>query len=99
MGSLKQWLNGLIGAVIGAAANGITVMIVDPAKFSPGQVGGWRNLGVCVGVSALVGAALFLKQSPTPWDGVDRRNGGVASPQGPAQQGMGTKAVDNAQPK
>lgn len=77
MGNLKKWLNGLIGAAIGAAANGITVLIVDPAKFAPSAVGGWKNLGICVGVSALVGAALFLKQSPTPWDGVtDRRNGG-----------------------
>lgn len=74
MGTWKQWLQGLIGAVIAAAANCVTVLIVDPAKFSPSADGGWGNLGLCVGVSAVVGAALFLKQNPTPWDGTERRS-------------------------
>jgi hypothetical protein len=99
MGNFKTWLNGLIGGFIGAVAAAVPVVIVDPLKFSPTVAGGLKNLGAVVLWAGLVGAALFLKQSPTPWDGVDRRNGGVASPQGPAQQGMGTKAVDNAQPK
>jgi hypothetical protein len=97
MGSFRTWLNGLFGAAIGAAANGITVLIVDPSKFSPGAVGGWKNLGICVGVSALVGAALFLKQSPTPWDQVtERRNGGTGT--SGVQQGI-APAVDRRKPQ
>lgn len=80
MGSFKTWLNGVIGGFIAAGANGITLLIVDPAKFSPGAVGGWKNLGISILVSGAVGAALFLKQNPTPWGGtVDRRNGNAGN--------------------
>lgn len=76
MGNLKTWINGVVGGFIAAAANGITLIIVDPAKFSPAADGGWKNLGVSILVSGGVGAALFLKTHPTPWDGtIDRRNG------------------------
>lgn len=61
-----KWLEGLIGAFIGAAANTITVLIIDPAKFSPSADGGWRHLGTACLVSGIVGAALFLRQRPTP---------------------------------
>lgn len=77
MGTLKQWLNGLIGAFIGAAANCITLLIVDPEHFSPATMDGWKKLGVSIVVSGGVGAALFLKTHPTPWDGVDRRGNGT----------------------
>lgn len=80
MGNLKTWLNGVIGAAVGAAANGITVVIIDPGTFSPAAAGGWKHLSIAVGVFALVGAALFLKTHPTPWDGtVDRRNGNMGN--------------------
>ena len=77
MGNLKAWLNGLLGGFIGAFANSITLLIVDPLKFSPGVEGGWKNLGICALVSGAVGAALFLKTHPTPWTGEERRNGGT----------------------
>lgn len=63
----KTWLNGLIGAIIGAAANGVTLLIVDPIKFSPATAG-WSALGISTLVSGLVGAALYLKQHPTPFE-------------------------------
>jgi hypothetical protein len=68
MGNWKTWLNGLIGAFIGAASNTITLMIVDPLKFSPSVDGGWHNLLIVIAVSGAVGAALYLKTHPTPYD-------------------------------
>ena len=67
MTTLQKWLNGLIGAIIGAGANAITLLIVDPYKFSPSVNGGWKSLGISTLVSGLVGAALYLKQHPTPF--------------------------------
>ncbi len=68
MGTWEQWLNGVIGAFIGAASNAITLLIIDPVKFSPTQAGGWRHLGISLLVSGGVGAALYLKNHPTPFD-------------------------------
>lgn len=75
MGTIKTWINGVIGGAIGAAANSLTLIIVDPAKFSPSVVGGWKALGISILISGAVGAALFLKQNPTPWDGTTERRG------------------------
>ena len=69
----KTWLNGVIGGFIGAAANTITLVIVDPNTFSPTSTGGWKHLGISILVSGGVGAALYLKQNPTPWDGATER--------------------------
>jgi hypothetical protein len=66
LGTLEQWLRGLIGAVVSSAANVITVLIVDPEKFSINSTGGWKHLGSVVLISAIVGAALYLKQAPLP---------------------------------
>jgi len=66
LGTWTQWLNGLIGGFIGGASNAITLVIVDPDKFSPASVGGWKHLGVVVLISGIVSAALYLKQHPTP---------------------------------
>jgi hypothetical protein len=74
LGTAAQWLNGLVGAFIGAAANCVTLIIVDPEHFTPTTVGGWKKLGVAIVVSGGVGAALFLKTHPTPWNGTDRRS-------------------------
>ena len=64
----KLWLKGLISAIIGAVANSITVMIVDPQAFNlTNNVG---KLGMVAIVSAIVAAALYLKQSPLPNGGV-----------------------------
>lgn len=62
--SWKHWLHSLIGAVIGGAANAVTVIVLDPLKFNLQD--GWKNLLAAVIVSGLVSAALYLKQSPLP---------------------------------
>lgn len=62
----QLWLKGLIAAIISSAANSISVLIADPRHFDPGTAGGFRNLGIVSLVSAIVGAALYLKQSPVP---------------------------------
>lgn len=59
------WLKGLVAAVVSTAANSVSVLIADPEHFNPG-IAGWRNLGLVALVSAIVGAALYLKQSPVP---------------------------------
>jgi hypothetical protein len=65
MKSLATWLKGLIAAVVSAAANVTTLAIADPQHFDPSKAG-WHDLGTLVVVSAVVGAALYLKQSPVP---------------------------------
>jgi hypothetical protein len=67
----KLWLKGLISAVIGGAANAVTVMIVAPDQFNLQT--GLPKLGAVCLVSAIVAAALYLKQSPLP-------NGGTPTP-------------------
>lgn len=62
--NLKTWAHGLAAAVIGGAANAVTVMIVDPINFN--LAGGLVKLGQVALVSAIVSAALYLKQSPIP---------------------------------
>lgn len=61
----KVWLKGLIGAIVSTAANSVSVLVADPKHFNPG-IAGWANLGLVALVSAVVGAALYLKQSPVP---------------------------------
>lgn len=58
----RLWLRGLIGAAIGGAANGITVMIVEPQSFNFDA--GLADLGKVVLISAIFGAGLYLKQKP-----------------------------------
>lgn len=60
----NNWLKGLISAVIGGAANSITVMIVDPQSFNLAE--GSSKLLSVAGVSAIVAAAMYLKKSPLP---------------------------------
>lgn len=67
MGTFRQWLHGLVGTVIGGAANSVSVVIIDPNNFN--LTTGWKKLASFAAVSALISAALFLKQSPLPGDG------------------------------
>lgn len=60
----RNWVRGLIGAVIGGGANAVTVLIIDPLKFNLQE--GWKNLLSFTFISALVSAALYLKQNPVP---------------------------------
>jgi drug/metabolite transporter (DMT)-like permease len=71
MNKLENWLNGLIGAFIAGASTTIALLITDPEHFNPLAVGGWKRLGIVVVVSGGVGAALYLKQHPTPWQDVN----------------------------
>lgn len=64
--NVQLWFRGLAAAVVSSASSAITVLIVDPNDFSPAAIGGWSKLGTVVLVNALVGLALYLKQSPIP---------------------------------
>ena len=64
MDKFKQWIKGLASAVIGAAANSITVMIAAPDQFNLED--GLPKLLSVSAVSAIVAAALYLQQSPLP---------------------------------
>jgi len=64
MKSILHWLKGLVGALIGGAANSITVMVVDPVNFNLDD--GLQKLGVVTMVGAVLSAAMYLKQSPLP---------------------------------
>lgn len=62
----SHWIQGLIGAGINSAASSFTAVVVSPTTFNVETAGGWAKIGSLVGVSALVGFALYLKQSPLP---------------------------------
>lgn len=64
--NLELWLKGLLAAVISGAANTVAVIIVDPDHFSPTAVGGFKKLGAVALGGAIVGAVMYLKQSPVP---------------------------------
>ena len=61
---MKIWIEGLVAALIGGAANAVTVIVVDPLNFNLGE--GLPKLLQVVAVGAIVAAAAFLKQSPIP---------------------------------
>ena len=60
----QKWLKGLISAIIGGAANSVTVMVIEPTQFNLGE--GIGKLGTVAVVSAIIAAALYLKKSPLP---------------------------------
>jgi len=61
---MNNWLKGLLSAIIGGAANSITVMVVEPTSFNLQE--GLSKLLSVAAVSAIVSAAMYLKQSPLP---------------------------------
>ena len=61
-----HWLKGLISAVIGAAANSVTVIVASPETFNLQE--GLPKLVTVAAVSGLVAGAMYLKQSPIPGD-------------------------------
>ena len=65
--NLILWLKGLLSAIIGGAANSVTVMIVDPATFNIEE--GLSKVGSVALISAIVAAAMYLKKSPVPGGG------------------------------
>jgi len=62
----KRWLFGLCSTGISAAANSITVCIIDPSTFNFEK--GIHNVISVAGVAALIAIANFLKQSPLPYN-------------------------------
>lgn len=60
----RMWLRGLIGAVVGGAANGVLAMGIKPEQFNFGD--GLTDLCKFAVGSAVISAALYLKQSPVP---------------------------------
>jgi len=65
--TLKAWLHGLAAAAMGAIGSAVPLVIVDPANFNF-TGGGLIQLAKVCGASALLAAALYLKQSPLPND-------------------------------
>jgi hypothetical protein len=64
MNDIRVWFASLIAAIIGGAANGVLAMGVAPEVFN--FHAGLGKLGAMAGGSAIVAAAMFLKQSPLP---------------------------------
>lgn len=62
--SLRTWLRGMIGASIGGAANAVTLMVIKPEDFN--FTTGWTDLWHFALISAVVSAALYLKEHPLP---------------------------------
>jgi hypothetical protein len=60
----RTWLRGMIGAIIGGGANGVTVMVIKPEDFNLQT--GWPALWQFTLISALISLALYLKTSPVP---------------------------------
>ena len=60
------WLKGLLAAIVGGIANTITLMTADPLTFN--LTDGSRKLLTVALTSAIVSAAMYLKQSPIPED-------------------------------
>ena len=72
MGQWQMWVHGLVAAVIAGAANGVitgfAAVGIDPVHFNL-QAGLKYTLaiaGVSAIMSAIIGAAAYLKQSPLP---------------------------------
>jgi len=61
---MKNWLKGLISAVVSGAANAITVVLVAPETFNLSE--GLPKLFAVVVSGAIIGCAAYLKQSPLP---------------------------------
>lgn len=64
MKNIKNWIYGLFSAAIGAAANAIPLMIVDPITFNIEK--GLSKVITVACVSAGVAVCFYLKQSPLP---------------------------------
>lgn len=60
-----NWLKGIVAGLVGGASNAVTLIIVDPLHYNLLQ-GGAKDLGMVALVSAIVGAALYLKTHPLP---------------------------------
>jgi hypothetical protein len=60
----KLWLRGLLAAAINSAVSGLSVIVADSQTFNLSS--GIKPLLSVVGLSAVTGALLYLKQHPLP---------------------------------
>lgn len=65
MNTVEVWAKGLLAAVVHAAATSVSALIVTPDSFDH-SAAGWTHLAIIALVSAVLGAAGYLKQSPIP---------------------------------
>lgn len=65
MSDWKNWLRGLVAALVGGASNAVTAMWADPTTFNMSPEG-LVALGKLAGAGALLAAFMYLKQSPIP---------------------------------
>ena len=56
----RIWLKGLVSAVISGGATGIAAALSAPQPY------GFKNYFIVMFTAGVVGAALYLKQSPMP---------------------------------
>ncbi len=74
MRDLEIWLKGLLAAVVSGAANGVVTgfaaMGIDPSHFNltAGMPHTLQIAAASAAMSAVLGAALYLRQSPLPAD-------------------------------
>jgi len=62
----RTWLKGLAAAAIGAAANAVVLIGIDPQTFNLGD--GRSKLMNAMVAAAAVAVAFYLKKSPLPPD-------------------------------
>lgn len=62
---MNPWAKGLLGAMISGASGGVMAVGTDMAT-SPAFVFSFRRMGIIVLVTAIVGGAAYIKQSPFP---------------------------------
>ena len=67
----KIWAKGLLAAIISAVSNAIITTISANAIGSPLN---WAQIGAVAATSALLGAAMYLKQSPVPTEMLIKTN-------------------------
>lgn len=76
--ALRVWLAGLLHAVVAGAANAAAGALADPGHFNLTHEG-MVALGKLAAVGAIIGVAMYLKQSPLPVPGATpaTRGGGA----------------------
>jgi hypothetical protein len=62
----QLWLKGLVAALIGGAAVGTSLLLLDPTDFNL-TAAGLAAVGKMALVGALIGAVAYLKKHPDPW--------------------------------
>jgi hypothetical protein len=58
----QLWLGALKSAVSSACGLLVSLPLADPQNFSVTSFGGWKHLGLVIGVVVLAGEARFWKQ-------------------------------------